>query len=90
MSKILLKEIISLKTQKEVYLVQDDEGAFCTAKKNIQKYSLTLQCRRKSCNKLMRLNPIKMSGKIPSNISTAKFSANDINKRDYDAYLQQI
>ena len=32
----------------------------------------------------------KMSGKIPNNISTAKFSANHINKRDYDAYLQYI
>ena len=33
MSRILLKEIISLKNQKEVYLVQDDKGVFCTEKK---------------------------------------------------------
>ena len=59
MSRILLKEIISMKNQKEVYLVQDDEGAFLYRKKNIQKYSVTLKSRRKSCNKLMRLNPIK-------------------------------
>ena len=68
MSRILLKEIISMKNQKEVYLVQDDEGAFLYRKKSIQKYSLTLQCRRTSCNKLMKLNLI---------ISTAKFSANN-------------
>ena len=59
MSRILLKEIISLKNQKEVYLVQDDEGAFLYRKKTIQKYSLALQCRKISCNKRMKLNPIK-------------------------------
>ena len=32
MSRILLKDIISLKNQKEVYLVQDDEDVFCTEK----------------------------------------------------------
>ena len=36
----------------------------------------------------MKLNPTKMLGKIPSNISNAKFSAKDINKLDYDAYSQ--
>ena len=44
MSRILLKEVISMKNQKEVYLVQDDEGAFCT-EKSIKKYSLTLRFR---------------------------------------------
>ena len=55
MSRILLKEIISLKNQNEVYLVRDHEGVFVPQ----QKYSLTLRCRRNSCNKRMRLNSIK-------------------------------
>ena len=37
MSRILLKEIISLKKQNEVYLVQDDEGAFLYRKKKLFK-----------------------------------------------------
>ena len=48
MSRILLKEIISLKNQQEVYLVQDDEGDLLYQKR-IQKYSITLRCRRRYC-----------------------------------------
>ena len=40
--------IISLKNQQEVYLVQDDEGDLLYQKR-IQKYSITLRCRRRYC-----------------------------------------
>ena len=33
MSELILKEIIKLKNQKEVYLIENAEGVFCTVKK---------------------------------------------------------
>ena len=38
MSNLILKEIIALKNQQEIYLIKDEEGVFCSAKK---KYSDT-------------------------------------------------
>ena len=88
MSRILLKEIISLKNQKDVYLIQDDEGAFLYQKRLFKNIHLLFNVEEKVAINWWDWTQLKMSGKIPSNISAAKFSANDINKRDYDAYLQ--
>ena len=58
MSELILKEIIKLKNQKEVYLIKNAEGVFLYRKKEILKYSVKLACRRISCSKALKLNPI--------------------------------
>ena len=58
MSELILKEIIKLKNQKEVYLIENAEGVFLYRKKEILKYSVKLACRRNSCSKTLKLNPI--------------------------------
>ena len=42
MSELILKEIIKLKHQKEVYLIENAEGVFLYRKKEILKYSVKL------------------------------------------------
>ena len=42
MSNLILKEIIALKNQKELYLIKDKEGVFCTAKKEYSNTQLHL------------------------------------------------
>ena len=59
MSRIVLKEIISLNNQQEMYLIEDDEGVFLYRKKSIQKYSITLRCRINDCKKRFLLKLIK-------------------------------
>ena len=58
MSELILKEIIKLKNRKEVYLIENAEGIFLYRKKEILKYSVKLACRRISCSKTLKLNPI--------------------------------
>ena len=58
MSELILKEIIKLKNQKEVYLIENAEGVFLYRKKEILKYLVKLECRRKACSKTLKLNPI--------------------------------
>ena len=41
MSELILKEIIKLKNQKEVYLIENAEGVFCTVKRDTKILSET-------------------------------------------------
>ena len=58
MSKLILKEIIKLKNQREVYLIKNAEGAFLYRKKEVLKYSVKLACRKISCSKTQKLSSI--------------------------------
>ena len=58
MSNLILKEIIALKNQQEIYLIKDEEGVFLYRRKKVLKYSVVLICRRKCCQKRLKMNPI--------------------------------
>ena len=53
-----LKEIISLHCQKNVYVVEDEEGVFLYRFSKTNKYSIQLRCRRELCKKIVKLRPI--------------------------------
>ena len=55
---MLLKEIITLKNQKNVYVVENEEGTFLYRKVKTYKYSIALECRRRNFRKHIKLNPI--------------------------------
>ena len=57
MSRVILKEIISLKNQQNIYVIED-EGVFLYRKKKIEKITFSLRCRRKFCKKTLKVNPI--------------------------------
>ena len=57
MSELILKEIIELESQKNMYLIKN-EGVFLYRNKDIKKYSATIVCRRRFCRKPLKLKPI--------------------------------
>ena len=53
-----LKEVIVLKSQKNVYQIEGDDGAFIYGLNKIIKHSITLQCRNRACSRRLALHPI--------------------------------
>ena len=53
-----LKEIISLHCQKNVYVVEDEEGVFLYRFSRTNRRSIQLKCRREFCKKIVMLHPI--------------------------------
>ena len=53
-----LIEIISLHCQKNVYVVEDEEGVFLYRFSKTKKYSIQLRCRRELCKEIVKLRPI--------------------------------
>ena len=58
MSELILKEIIELEKQGNIYVIKNDEGVFLYRKKDLRKYSVKIVCRRVSCSKILKLKPI--------------------------------
>ena len=58
MSNMILEEIISLKSQKEMYSIKDEEGVFLYQKHIVTRYAVTIACRRRFCPKRLKLVPI--------------------------------
>ena len=53
-----LKGVISLKAQKDVYLLEEAEGEFTYCLTKISKYCLSLKCEIKKCPRRLNLHPI--------------------------------
>ena len=57
--KMKLKQIFSLKNQKQLYLIEEDDGEFLYRVNKINKYALSIKCRKKKCPRRLLLNPIQ-------------------------------
>ena len=55
---MILKDILQLHNQRNLYVIEDDEGVFLYRKHSINRYSITIPCRNKKCSKSLRLMPI--------------------------------
>ena len=53
-----LKEVINLKNQRDVYLVEEDEGDYAYQVANVYKYILSLKCRKAKCRRRLKVYPI--------------------------------
>ena len=69
MSRLILNEIIPLKNQQNIFVIEDEEGVFCKEKRE---NSLTLRCRRKSCNSKIKVNPIQNYAWLKSFLSNSR------------------
>ena len=56
MSRVILNELISLKNQQNIFVIED-EGVFLYRKKELGKTTLSLCCRRNSCEKRLKVYP---------------------------------
>ena len=50
-----LKEVISLKFQKDIYLVEEAEADFTYGLQKISKYCILIKCRKKKCPRILHL-----------------------------------
>ena len=53
-----LKRDNNFNNQKNIYVVENEEGVFLYRKANTRKFSIAIECRRRNCRKRLRLNPI--------------------------------
>ena len=53
-----LKEVIVLKSQKNVYQIEEDDGEFIYGLNKINKHSINLQFRSRACSRRLALHPI--------------------------------
>ena len=53
-----LKNIICLKNQKEIYLIEEEDGDFTYSVTKLSKYVLSLKCRKWKCSRRLQLHPV--------------------------------